>query len=175
MCWSLFRTRFHNVYSSPRVATFRQANDLRRLRRSGEPSRLSLRKSWISPPLKPLLKCVACEYTVQNRWLLEREERNSNDNNEWWEEVVGIPQLYCFLPHYRCKKSIGKPVTHSPPFVKSSYQPTSPSQYTLSKCVPPKELYANSCFLRIAKRVAVHIINNSPIFCQFLFIRQKTL
>ena len=27
MCWSLFRTRFHNVYSPPRVATFRQAND----------------------------------------------------------------------------------------------------------------------------------------------------
>ena len=27
VCWSLFRTRFHNVYSPPRVATFRQAND----------------------------------------------------------------------------------------------------------------------------------------------------
>ena len=27
MCWSLSRTRFHNVYSPPRVATFRQAND----------------------------------------------------------------------------------------------------------------------------------------------------
>ena len=81
VCWSLFRTRFHNVYSPPRVATFRQANDLRRLRRSGEPSRLSLRKSWISPPLKPLLKCAACEYTLQNCLMLEREERNSNDNN----------------------------------------------------------------------------------------------
>ena len=27
VCWSLSRTRFHNVYSPPRVATFLQAND----------------------------------------------------------------------------------------------------------------------------------------------------
>ena len=118
MCWSLSRTRFHNVYSPPRVATFRQANDKLRLRRSGEPSRLSLRKSWISPPLKPLLKCAACEYTLQNRWLLEREERNSNDNNGGWGEVVGIPQLYCFLPIYHRQESIGKPITPPPPLSK---------------------------------------------------------
>ena len=30
---------------------------------------------------RQLLKCAACEYTLPNRWLLEREERNSNDNN----------------------------------------------------------------------------------------------
>ena len=120
MCWSLSRTRFHNVYSPPRVATFRQANDKLRLRRSGEPSRLSLRKSWISPPLKPLLKCAACEYTLQNRWMLEREERNSNDNNEgggsnWY------PATLLFFVNLSLSKKYREASHSSSPFVKSSY------------------------------------------------------
>ena len=120
MCWSLSRTRFHNVYSPPRVATFRQANDKLRLRRSGEPSRLSLRKSWISPPLKPLLKCAACEYTLQNRWLLEREERNSNDNNgsggsNWY------PATLLFFVNLSLSKKYREASHSSSPFVKSSY------------------------------------------------------
>ena len=120
MCWSLSRTRFHNVYSPPRVATFRQANDKLRLRRSGEPSRLSLRKSWISPPLKPLLKCAACEYTLQNRWMLEREERNSNDNNEGGESNW-YPATLLFFVNLSLSKKYREASHSSSPFVKSSY------------------------------------------------------
>ena len=95
--------------------------------RSGEPSRISLRKSWISPPLKPLLKCAACEYTLQNRWLLEREERNSNDNNG----VGGSnwnPATLLFFLIYRCQESIGKPITPTTSLLKvpkqHQFQPT---------------------------------------------------
>ena len=51
-------------------------------------------------------------------------------------EVIGIPQLYCFLQIYRCQESVGKTITPPPLFIKSSYQPASLSQYTaFGQCV----------------------------------------
>ena len=57
-------------------------------------------------------KLVRIFPTLQNRWLLEREERNSNDNNSMRRgggEVVGKPwyprnYIVYFLSIYRCQK-----------------------------------------------------------------------
>ncbi len=48
-----------NVYYSLAGATLQRTNRLRRLMRSGEPSRISLRKRWISPTLRARLKWLA--------------------------------------------------------------------------------------------------------------------
>ena len=68
----------------------------------------------------PALKCAACEYTLQNRWMLEREERNSNDNNEgggsnWY------PATLLFFVNLSLSKKYREASHSSSPFVKSSY------------------------------------------------------
>ena len=49
----------YKVYYSLAGATLQQTNRKLRLMRSGEPSRISLRKRWISPPLRARLKWLA--------------------------------------------------------------------------------------------------------------------
>ena len=44
--------------------TFRQTNCQLRLKRSGMPSRLSLRRQWILPPLKAFLNCLYHPYAA---------------------------------------------------------------------------------------------------------------
>ena len=44
--------------------TFRQTNCQLRLRNSGEPSFLSLRRQWILPPLKAFLNCLYHPYAA---------------------------------------------------------------------------------------------------------------
>ena len=95
-------------------ATLRRTNCLRRLRNSGEPSFLSLRKQWISPPLKAPLNCFHWNIVLSLPAVLWRAKGLVVPEGVWknkfqlhrWNKYEKY--LHCYIIRNRSDRSVQK-------------------------------------------------------------------